>query len=76
MCPDWESTGRPLRSQAGAQSTEPHQPRQESEFLTINRYILVSPNVDFYKEDLQRIVFITHKITKPEKFSKSNKFEF
>ena len=26
MCPDWESNLRPLGSQAGTQSTEPHQP--------------------------------------------------
>ena len=26
MCPDWESNQRPFGSQAGAQSTEPHQP--------------------------------------------------
>ena len=26
MCPDWESNLRPFGSQAGAQSTEPHQP--------------------------------------------------
>ena len=26
MCPDWESNQRPFRSQAGTQSTEPHQP--------------------------------------------------
>ena len=26
MCPDWESDQRPFGSQAGAQSTEPHQP--------------------------------------------------
>ena len=26
MCPDWESNWRPFGSQAGAQSTEPHQP--------------------------------------------------
>ena len=25
-CPDWESSQRPFGSQAGAQSTEPHQP--------------------------------------------------
>ena len=25
-CPDWESNWRPFSSQAGAQSTEPHQP--------------------------------------------------
>ena len=28
MCPDWESKRWPLASQAGAQSTEPHQPGQ------------------------------------------------
>ena len=27
MCPDWESNRRPFGSQAGTQSTEPHQPR-------------------------------------------------
>ena len=27
MCPDWESNQRPFGSQAGTQSTEPHQPR-------------------------------------------------
>ena len=26
MCPDWESNPQPFGSQAGAQSTEPHQP--------------------------------------------------
>ena len=26
MCPDWEVNQRPFGSQAGAQSTEPHQP--------------------------------------------------
>ena len=26
MCPDWESNRQPFGSQAGAQSTEPHQP--------------------------------------------------
>ena len=29
MCPDWESIQRPLGSQAGAQSTELHQPGQD-----------------------------------------------
>ena len=27
MCPNWESNRQPFGSQAGAQSTEPHQPR-------------------------------------------------
>ena len=26
MCPDWESNQRPFGTQAGTQSTEPHQP--------------------------------------------------
>ena len=26
MCPDWELNQRPFGSQAGTQSTEPHQP--------------------------------------------------
>ena len=29
MCPDWESNQRPFGLQAGAQSTEPHQPGPE-----------------------------------------------
>ena len=29
MCPDWESNQQPFGSQAGTQSTEPHQPGQE-----------------------------------------------
>ena len=32
MCPDWESNLQPFGSQAGTQSTEPHQPG-ESNFL-------------------------------------------
>ena len=34
MCPNWESNQRPFGSQAGTQSTEPHQPGQDSLFLT------------------------------------------
>ena len=30
MCPDQEPNQRPFSSQAGAQSTEPHQPGQDS----------------------------------------------
>ena len=30
MCPDWGSNQRPFGLQAGAQSTAPHQPGQES----------------------------------------------
>ena len=29
MCPDWESNQQPFGLQAGAQSTEPHQPGLE-----------------------------------------------
>ena len=32
MCPDWESNRQPFGSQAGAQSTELHQPGLDSEF--------------------------------------------
>ena len=32
ICPDWESNWRPFGSQAGTQSTEPHQPGQEALF--------------------------------------------
>ena len=33
MCPDWELNLRPFGSQAGTQSTEPHQPGQTFLFL-------------------------------------------
>ena len=32
MCPDWESNRGPFGSQDGTQSTEPHQPGQQSDF--------------------------------------------
>ena len=32
MCPDWESNQLPFASQAGTQSTEPHQPKLEHHF--------------------------------------------
>ena len=32
MCPDWESDQRPIGSQGGTQSTEPHQPGPEISF--------------------------------------------
>ena len=32
VCPDWESKGKPFDSQAGTQSTEPHQPRLKCHF--------------------------------------------
>ena len=34
MCPDWEPNGQPFDSQAGTQSTEPHQPECELPFCT------------------------------------------
>ena len=35
MCPDWESNQQPCSSQAGAQSTEPHQPGQ----INLNNHV-------------------------------------
>ena len=34
LCPDWVSNWRPFTSQSGAQSTEPRQPGQISDFFT------------------------------------------
>ena len=34
MCPDWELNGQPFSLQAGAQSTEPHQPAQVNTLST------------------------------------------
>ena len=33
MCPDWEPNRRPIGSQAGTPSTEPHQPGLINSFL-------------------------------------------
>ena len=33
MCPDWESNQRPFGSQAGAQSTQPHQPGKIQQYI-------------------------------------------
>ena len=42
MCPDWESNWQPFDSQAGTQSTEPHQPGQNFFFLfSIKFYLLM-----------------------------------
>ena len=38
-CPDWELNQQPFSSQAGTESTEPHQPRQA--FFLFLLYILV-----------------------------------
>ena len=34
MCPDWESNQQPFGSQAGVQSTEPHQPGQDPTLMS------------------------------------------
>ena len=39
MCPDWELNQQCFDSQAGAQSTEPHQPGPR--YPVLNRYCLV-----------------------------------
>ena len=41
MCPDWESNLKPTGSQAGTQSTEPHQPGLELLSLHIITMTLV-----------------------------------
>ena len=48
MCPDWELNQRHFGSQAGTQSTEPHQPRPELDFLTRAR--AASPGEGIGKE--------------------------
>ena len=35
LCPDWESSQQPSGSQAGTQSTEPHQPGWQQQFLNV-----------------------------------------
>ena len=40
MCPDWESNWQPFGSQVSAQSTEPHQPGQKSQYFSWSYLIL------------------------------------
>ena len=35
MCPDWESNLQPLGLQVSTQSTEPHQPGQNSDYFKV-----------------------------------------
>ena len=35
VCPDWELNQQPFSSQAGAQSTEPHEPGHDKDFCII-----------------------------------------
>ena len=44
MCPDWESNQRPFGSQAGAQSTEPHQPGLFFSLSFLDSYQIYSAN--------------------------------
>ena len=49
MCPKWESNQRPFGSQAGAQSTEPHQPEKSSNiFKRLNLTILSIGKANLY----------------------------
>ena len=42
MCPNWESNWQPFGSQAGTQSTEPHQPGQETDLFKYPTHIYIS----------------------------------
>ena len=42
MCPDWEPNWRPFGSQAGTQSTEPHQPGQNAGMLNRKVILLIA----------------------------------
>ena len=46
MGPDWESNQRPLASQAGTQSTEPHQPG-----LKILKMLVIFISAEFFKKE-------------------------
>ena len=48
MCPNWESNGWPFSSQAGTQSTEPHQPGQKNNLFL------------FFKERKRNINLLFH----------------
>ena len=41
MCPDWESNQQPFDLQAGAQSTEPHQPGLFLQFLCLCEILML-----------------------------------
>ena len=50
MCPDWESNRQPFSSQAGAPSTEPHQPRLNTAVL------ITTENLKHFKCTYNRLV--------------------
>ena len=66
MCPDWESNRRAFGSQAGTQSTEPHQPRQVGYFYTQEKW-------DFYSEFLQQ--WAHFKVTKMTSLTYSSRWQ-
>ena len=45
MCPDWEWNQQPFGSQAGTQSTDPHQPGLCVSFLKISYYFYCCYNM-------------------------------
>ena len=57
MCPDWESNRRPFGLQAGAQSTEPHQPGFPCDLLNNMFFSLACLMVR-----IEYVVLITYKI--------------
>ena len=65
MCPDWESNQWSFGSQAGAQSTEPHQPGLRNHFLTVNIYIAVK--VAVMKFDLNFQLILVYAFIKNQK---------
>ena len=73
MCPDWESNRRPFGSQAGTQSTEPHQPGLRSIYLPLPLSIFLGAP----KEDTIRLGLLFKSIalmlSKPEQNSSHGK---
>ena len=64
MCPDWESSKRPFGSQAGAQSTDPHQPGQSLVFLDAqteklsHRHKMRTLGTGFYKVRMTGLLIV------------------
>ena len=60
MCPDWESNFRPSSLQAGAQSTEPHQPGLKLSFILLGQYKYWVNN-DFIQLYFKQVIYQIYK---------------
>ena len=56
LCPDWESSRRPFGSQAGTQSSEPHQPGPINPFYNLVSLWYLGPQRKFRNSSISTIL--------------------